>query len=70
MVCIKWYEKDAFIISFFSSRKKIPLTSFINGPKPKWSKLKINDLKDFVNRLDSDSEKYNASVPLEFHLPP
>ena len=53
---IKWYENNAFIRSNFAGRKKIPLTSFINGPKPKWSKFKINDLKEFVNRLDSDSE--------------
>ena len=34
-----------------------PLKNRINGPKPKWSKLRIQSLKDFVNRLKLEKDK-------------
>ena len=33
------------------------LKNFINGPKPKWSKLGIKALRDFANRLNSEKDK-------------
>ena len=38
------------------------LKSFISSPKPKWSKLRIQSLREFVNRLNSERDKLNGFV--------
>ena len=43
----------------------IPLKNFITGAKPKWSKLRIQDLREFVNRLN---DKKNESDLIEMFL--
>ena len=35
-----------------------PLKNFISGPKPKWSKLRIQSLREFVNTLKSEKDEY------------
>ena len=34
--------------------ENLPLMNYISGPKPKWSKLRIQDLREFVKRLNSE----------------
>ena len=55
---IKVHEKNA-IIKPNGWWGKSPLEKFISGPKPNWRKLTIKDLKEIVNKLNSekDSEK-------------
>ena len=39
-----------------------PLKNFISGPKPKWSKLRIQSLREFVNRLNSEKDKFTYKL--------
>ena len=43
----------------------VPLKNFISGAKPKWSKLRIQDLREFVNRLNNEE---NESKLIEMFL--
>ena len=49
---IKENEKNA-VIRVSKTFEDIPLKDFMSGPKPKWSKLRILDLREFVNRLNN-----------------
>ena len=46
---IKAYEQNVIIRGY----NNFHLKRYINGLKPKWSKLRIQDLKEFVKRLNS-----------------
>ena len=59
---IKANEKNAALRRGFIS---FPLKFFISGPNPKWSKLPIQDLRDFVYRLNY---KRNESILFETFL--
>ena len=43
----------------------IPLKDFISGPKPKWSNLQIQDLREFVNKINYEK---NGSKLIEIFL--
>ena len=51
---IKGYEEKAFLknVSF-----NIQLGKFISSQKPKWSKLRLQDLREFVKRLNSKKDE-------------
>ena len=51
---IKGHEKEAHLRFCFV---RTPLEYFISGQKPKWSKLKIQDLRAFVEQLNSEKDK-------------
>ena len=58
---IKGYEEIATL------NKRFRLKSFISGPKPKWSKLRIQELREFVRRLELlISEKDESKVIEKF----
>ena len=42
---LKVHEKKAIM-------NGLPVKSYISGPKPRWSKLRMEDLKDFVIELE------------------
>ena len=51
---IKGYEEKAFLEGFCVN---IPLERFISSQKPKWSKLRLQDLREFVRRLNSEKDE-------------
>ena len=51
---IKEYEKNATLNIHLT---KYPLKIFISGSNPKWSKLPIQELREFVKRLDSEKDE-------------
>ena len=50
---IKAHEENAILKLHHS----FPLKNFISGPKPNWSKLSIQSLREFANSLVSDKDK-------------
>ena len=51
---IKGYEEKTFLKTFCFN---IPLEKFISSQKPKWSKLRLQDLREFVKRLNSKKDE-------------
>ena len=51
---IKRYEEKAFLKSFCTI---FPLKRFISSQKPKWSKFRLQDLREFVKSLNSEKDK-------------
>ena len=50
------HENNA-IVKDTKWEKEFPLKTFIGGPKPNWSKLQIQELKEFVNELNSEKDE-------------
>ena len=53
---IQEHENNA-IVKDTKWEKEFPLKTFIGGPKPNWSKLQIQELKEFVNELNSEKDE-------------